>query len=232
MYTFSTISGGGGALSLVPVLNFYLTPQVVAPILNLGNFIGRPFRIFLFWKYIEWKVSLVFVPAAVIGAYLGVYYYVNIDLTWLKLVIALFLLSTVFQYWFGKKKNTFKMKLWYFFPLGLVIAFVSSMVGAMGPVLNPFYLNYGITKERMIATKAANAFLVGIVQIGTYLFFDALKGDMWYMGLCVGGGYIVGTLVGKKLLKGMKITFFNNIVIAVMLVSGVVMIVQFFQSTL
>lgn len=229
MYTFSTVSGGGGAMSLVPIFNFYLNPQWVAPILNLGNFIGRPFRIFLFWKYIEWKITLVFVPAAVVGAYLGVYFYVNISLEWLKLVIALFLLSTVAQYWFGKKKESFNMKLIYFLPLGLVISFISSMVGAMGPVLNPFYLNYHITKERMIATKAANAFLVGVVQIGTYLFFDALNEEMWYMGGCVGAGYIAGTVIGKRLLKGMKITQFNNLVIAVMLISGTVMLIQFFK---
>jgi uncharacterized membrane protein YfcA len=61
-----------------------------------------------------------------------------------------------------------KMKLAWFIPLGFFVEIFSSLIGATGPVLNPFYLNYGLEKEKMIATKTINSFLIDLVQISSY----------------------------------------------------------------
>jgi uncharacterized membrane protein YfcA len=47
-FTLSTISGGGGAMLQIPVLNFFLGTAQTAPIINLGAFISRPSRIIIF----------------------------------------------------------------------------------------------------------------------------------------------------------------------------------------
>jgi uncharacterized membrane protein YfcA len=56
-YVISTLSGGGGSLLLVPVINFLIGGKATAPVINLGNLIGEPVRILLFWKYINWKIT-------------------------------------------------------------------------------------------------------------------------------------------------------------------------------
>src|SRR3546814_14049743 len=83
----------------------------------------------------------------------------------------LFRSSTVFQYRFRKRERSFIMKRWYFAPLGLLISILSTIIGALGPVLNPFYLNLGLDKEELIATKTAGSFFMGLSQIGSYTFF-------------------------------------------------------------
>lgn len=225
-YIISTLSGGGGALILLPIVGFYLSPSAVAPVVNLGNMIGRPVRLYLFWKDINWKIVAYYVPSAIIGAFVGGYIFVQLKADWLQVILGLFLISTIFQYRFGKKKRSFPMKLAYFIPLGFLVTLVSTLFGATGPILNPFYLNYGLLKEKMIATKTANSFLGGIAQLGSYAFLGALHGDLWWYGLIIGVGATVGNIFGKKLLSKVSDQLFRQFVIALMMLSGVVMIVK------
>ena len=222
-YIISVISGGGGSLLLIPAINFMFGPKVVAPIINLGDLIGRPSRLIIFWKHIRWDVVKWYAPAAVTGVLLAGWLFTKVDASWFQVIIGVFLVSTVFQYRFGKKERTFEMRKWYWLPLGVGVATISTIVGALGPVLNPFYLNAGILKEEMIATKTANSFFMGVVQIGTYSFLGALYGDLWFLGIVLGLGATAGNLVGKKLLGNMT---FRKYVLAIMAISGAYMILS------
>ncbi len=223
-FVISTISGGGGSLILVPVLNGMIGVSNTAPVLNLGTLIGRPARLIIFWEHIHWKVCLYYAPAAILGAWLGALLFSNFKVGWLQIFIGLFLISTIWQYRMGKKKSAFKMKLWFFIPLGLIVSVLGTIVGAMGPILNPFYLNLGLDKEDLIATKTANSFLMGVSQIGSYAFLGLLHGEYWIYGLVLGIGATVGNIIGKKFLSRMKSSTFRRFVIALMVISGFILI--------
>ena len=225
-FAISTVGGGGGSLMNVPVVNLLVGIPATAPIINLGALIGRPARLILFWKDINWKIVLYSTPASMIGAVIGGYLFVNIELQWLQIFIGLFLVSTVFQYRFGKKSKSFKMTHIGFIPLGFIVAVLGTIIGAMGPVLNPFYLNAGIEKEEMIATKAANSFFTGVMQIGTYSYLGSLMGDRWAYGLAMGIGATVGNIIGKALLKRTSKKDFRIYVMVIMVISGIVMITK------
>lgn len=223
-FVLSTISGGGGSLVLVPVLNWTLGVINTAPVLNLGTFLGRPSRLIIFWKHIDWKVCLYYAPTAILGAWLGSWIFSNFKVEWLQIVVGIFLISTVWQYRFGKKGKSFEMKLWYFIPLGLLVSILGTIIGALGPVMNPFYLNLGLDKEELIATKTANSFLMGLSQIGSYAFFGLLHNELWVYGISLGIGATVGNLVGKRFLVNMKSSTFRKFVIALMVISGILLI--------
>jgi len=225
-YVVSTLSGGGGALIMLPIVGFYLGPQVVAPVVNLGNMIGRPARLYLFWKHINWNIVLYYVPSAIVGAIIGGWVFVELEADWIQILLGVFLISTVFQYRFGKKKSSFPMKMIYFFPLGLLVSFISTLFGATGAVMNPFYLNIGLIKEELIATKTANSFFAGIAQLGSYAFLGALQGELWLYGGMIGLGAVIGNIYGKKLLSKMSDEGFRKFVILLMMISGIVMILR------
>ncbi len=146
----------------------------------------------------------------------------------MQVIIGLFLISTVFQYRFGKRKHSFTMKLWYFFPLGLLIPFISTVTGALGPLLNPFLLNYEMSKEGLIATKTFNSFAAGLVQISSYTFFGALHGKLWWWGLALGAGISLGNYMGKALLSRISETSFRQWAIVFMVISGIIMLLKIF----
>ena len=225
-YVISTLSGGGGSLLLVPVINFFIGAKATAPVINLGNLIGEPVRIWLFWKNIEWRIVKYYLPSAIAGAVLGGWIFANIKIEWLQIIIGLFLISTIFQYRFGKKERSFKMKLSWFKPIGFFVEIFSTLIGAVGPVLNPFYLNYGLEKEKMIATKTINSFFIGLVQIATYSALGSLKGNLWLYGLVLGIGASAGNWIGKTFLSKVSNALFRKLAIAVMVISGVIMIIK------
>lgn len=223
-FILSTISGGGGALVLVPVLNWLIGVGSTAPVLNLGSFLGRPARLVIFWKHIQWRVCLYYAPAAIVGAVIGSWLFSSFRIEWLQVVVGLFLISTVWQYSFGKKEKSFNVKLWYFAPIGLLVSVLGTIIGALGPILNLFYLNYGLEKEELIATKTANSFLMGISQISSYAFFGLLHHQLWVYGIALGMGATVGNIVGKRFLSKMKSSTFRKWLIGLMVVSGVMLI--------
>lgn len=227
-FTLSTLTAGGGALMLLPVLSFMIGAHNVAPVMNLGNFIGRPVRLVLFWPHIRWEIVKYYLPASLVGAFLGAWLLVSLPVREIQIFIGLFLISTIFQYRFGKKKRSFTMRLWHFIPLGVVIPFITSVTGALGPLLNPFLLNYEMNKEELIATKTFNSFAAGLVQIGSYTFFGALYGEMWLWGLALGVGISIGNYFGKRLLGRITETFFRRWAIAFMVLSGVLLLTEAF----
>lgn len=223
-FAISTLTAGGGAMMLVPVLSWMFGAQAVAPVLNFGNFLGRPVRLYLFWRSIRWEVAWYYLPTSIVGSIIGAWLLSSFQSKTLEIVIGLFLVSSVFQYQFGKKSRSFGMKLWYFIPLGLIIPFITTIIGALGPLLNPFLMNYGMKKEELIATKAFNSFVAGIIQIASYSAFGALHGKLWLWGLALGVGISIGNYWGKLLLSRVSERSFRNWAIAFMVISGLLLI--------
>ena len=223
-FILSTISGGGGSLVLVPVLNWVIGVSNTAPVLNLGALLGRPSRLIIFWKHIHWRVCLFYIPSAVAGSILASWLFSSFKVEWLQILVGIFLISTVWQYRFGKKAKSFSVRLWHFVPLGLLTSILGTIIGALGPVLNPFYLNLGLDKEDLVATKTANSFFMGISQISSYTFFGLLQGEYWIYGISLGIGATIGNIIGKKYLARMKSSTFRKFTVGLMVISGVLLI--------
>jgi uncharacterized membrane protein YfcA len=229
-FVFSTLAGGGGALILLPLVNVLLGTRYTAPVLNLGNLIGRPSRLLLYWKHINWKVCLYYVFPALLGAWAGAWLFGSLKIALLQLLIGGFLVSTLFQYRMGNRAISFRMPLAAFAPLGFVISFLGTLVGAMGPVLNPFYMNAGLEKEELIGTKTANSFFMGLAQVGGYTFFGLLEGVYWGYGIALGAGAIFGNIIGKKILSRLTMGGFRMLLLLFMVLSGLMLIYTALRS--
>jgi len=162
----SSLAGGGSPFIIIPMVNFLLDAQAVPPVVTTGMLLGNLQRVFLFWQDIDWRLTWWYLPGAVLGAVLGAFVFTQTELQWLQVLLGLFLVSSVFSFGFGKKEHSFKVQGWFFLPAGFVYAFLSGLIGSIGPVLNPFYLNYGLVKEKMIATKSAHVLVVHVAKMG------------------------------------------------------------------
>ena len=65
---------------------------------------------------------------------------------------------------------------------------------------------------------------MGFSQIGSYAFFGLLHNELWLYGLALGLGATIGNIIGKKFLSKMKSSTFRKLVIALMVISGVLLI--------
>lgn len=220
----SSLAGGGTPLLLIPIIGFCLGSAAIPPVLTIGMLLGHPQRIFLYWQYIDWRVMRWYLPGAIIGASLGAFVFTQIHLQWLPIILALFLLTSTLSYGLGEQKQFFKVHAWYFLPAGFIYAFLSGIMGSMGPLLNPLYFNYGLVKEPMIATKSANVMIVHIAKVITYAVFGAFTLPYLGYGLLLGIAALPGNYIGQQVLKKLSQQQFRLFAVAFVVFSGILIL--------
>ncbi|MGF1481490.1 MAG: sulfite exporter TauE/SafE family protein [Cyanophyceae cyanobacterium] len=219
----STLAGGGSPLVLIPALSVFLSPAAVPPVLTVGMLFGNAQRVFIYWRAIDWQVTGWYLPGATIGAVVGAFTLTQIQLNWLPLLLGFFLILSSAS--FSKESPAWlKVRVWYFLPAGLVYAFLSGLIGSTGPLLNPFYLNYGLLKERMIATKSVNVLVVHIIKIAAYGVFGAFTGSHLGYGLIIGMAAFPGNWLGQMLLNKMSEQQFRQAVAVFVALSGMLIL--------
>lgn len=228
----SMLVGGGSPLVLIPLVTLLLGAQSVAPVLTIGSVLGNVQRGALLWSHIDWSLTLWQVPGVVVGSVLGAYAFTQVDAEGLQVFVAIALIYMVIHVLvkalLGDRLHLpcFSFKAWHFLPLGFCNAVLSGLVGSTGPILNPAYLNYGLEKERMVATRAASLTLTHIIKIGTYTALGVLSPDLVGYGLIIGCAALPANWLGRIVLEKMSAEQFQIAVLSFVGVSGVWMLWQ------
>jgi len=221
---FSMLAGGGSPLILIPLVNLLLGAQAVAPVITIGMLVGNGQRSFFFWKEVNWKLTLWYLPGAIAGSILGAYAYTRIHLEGLQLLVGIALLVMVANHWLGKRESRLTVKAWHFLPVAFVNAIGSALIGSTGPIMNPMYLNYGLVKETMIGTKAVHKTVLHIVKLIAYLFLGGLSLPYLGYGLLIGIASLPANWLGKRVLERMTAEQFRHAVFVFIAFSGVFML--------
>lgn len=220
----SSLAGGGSPFIIIPMVDFLLEAQVVPPVVTTGMLLGNFQRVLLFWQDLDWQLTWWYLPGAVSGAILGAFVFTQTQLQWLQVLLGLFLVSSIFSFGLGKKERSFRVSAWFFLPAGFVYAFLSGLIGSIGPVLNPFYLNYGLVKEKMIATKSAHVLVVHVVKLVTYAALGALTVPELGYGIVIGLAAAPGNWLGQLALRRISDEQFRQFVIALVTISGLLIL--------
>jgi len=218
------IAGGGSPLVLIPLVSFLYGSQAVAPVITTGMLLGNIQRLFYFWQEIDWEVTLWQLPGVITGSILGAFALSYINLEGLQIMIGVALLVMVVNYWFGKQEQTFTIKTWQFLPLGFGNSFASGLIGSTGPIMNPAYLNYGLLKEKMVATKAANIILAHVIKLCAYASLGTLSKPYILCGVVIGTAAIPANWLGQRVLSRMSNDLFKQATIVFIGISGVLML--------
>lgn len=223
VFILSTLTGGGASLLLMPLVALVVGVKAVAPVMAVSIGMSSTSKVLLFWKYIDWKLFAWLFPSTIVGSILGASLFASMSSDYLQLLIGLLLVSTIFQFK-QKKKPRFKVKAWHFAPMGLVVAFLSGLIGGVGPLMNSAYLNYGISKESLLGTRSANAILLHSTKIVSYAYYGYMTGEVLKYGILIGVTSMVAVYFGKLILAKISDNFFRQIVVASMVLSGVLML--------
>jgi uncharacterized protein len=225
---FSTIAAGGAATILIPIITFMLGAQMVAPTISVAALIANPSRAFFFRQHVDWQVIRYLLPGSVIGAVIGAWSLSRMNIQVIQILLGLFLISYVLQDKLSKSKLIIKMKLPWFLPLGLSVSFLSGLIGATGPVHNPFMLSYGLEKEKLVGTKAINSFVMQLTKLISYGTFGALSIQIAGYGIALGIGAVFGVFLARKHLANINPAQFRQYTLLLMFICGVIMLFKAF----
>jgi uncharacterized membrane protein YfcA len=227
-FSLSAVCGGGAGLLLMPVLGVYLPASRLPAALSIGSTFSSLSRVFIFYKNIRWNIVAWFVPAAIPSVILGAFLLRFINPLYLEIIMGLFLIGNLPEI-FKKKssdntnQNNPKLQL---LIIGFLAGFLSGLTGAVGLLFNRFYLRYGMTKEEIIATRAANEITLHIIKLVLYGFFGLLSGQVISIGITIAIAGVCSAWVMKWGLKFITEISFRKIGYAAMVISGISMLTQ------
>lgn len=225
-WAISTLAAGGGSVLIIAAVAMILRGQAIAPVVTMASVLASPARMILLRRFIDWRVVRWYMPGATAGALLGGWAFAHIGTRWLQIALALFLISTAWQYRMGTQARSFTMRLPWFVPVSFASGLISAVVGASGLLVNPFYLNYGLMKEAMLATRAANSLAIQVMKVGAYVMFGALDWRLARHGLAAGGGAIAAIWLVNPWLQRLSSFRFRQLAVLVMLFGGLLILWQ------
>lgn len=222
----STITGCGSPVVLIPLVGYLLGVQAVAPVLTIGMLMGNSQRIALYWKDIDRRVVAWFLPGASLGACLGAWAISKVQTEWVGLLLGAVLIVSALGMFESDDPKPSKVQSWYFLPAGIGYSCLSGLVGSAGPLLNAMYLGYGLSKEKMIATKAANQVFMHTVKIAFYCAFGVMTREYWSYGLAIGLAAFPGNWLGRIVLARMNDASFRKLAFAFIFLAGTTLLWQ------
>jgi uncharacterized membrane protein YfcA len=223
-WTISTLSGGGGSILIVGAIATILRGHAIAPVVTCASLAASPARMILFARFIDWRVVRWYLPGAIAGAICGGWIFTRVNGRLIEICIGVFLVSTFWQFRMGERVRSFPMRLTWFPAVSFVSGLTSAIVGASGLLANPFYLNYGLEKERLLATRSVNSLAIQLVKITAYIAFGVLNWDLVRHGLATGAGAILAIWVTRPWLHRLDGQRFRQFTVLVMLIAGLMVL--------
>lgn len=214
----AAVAGFGGSVILLPLVVNMFGIKAAVPILTVAQLLGNASRVWFGREAIDWKVvwyfSLGCIPSAVVGAIM--FGFIHAD--WLKAGLGVFLLLTLIYRHSGLQ--TSNIRLLHFIILGAVFGWLSAVVGTVGPLVAPFFLDYGLAGSAYIASEAMTAVIMHISKGIVYSKYALIDRDTFYIGLAMGLVMILGSFTGKKIVDRLPRIWFTRIIEAVVLITG------------
>ncbi|QLC64833.1 sulfite exporter TauE/SafE family protein [Flavobacterium sp. LPB0248] len=225
-FAISAICGGGAGLMLIPILGALLPMNQVPAALSIGTFTSSASRIILFKKNICWHIVKYFVPAAIPAVWLGAWLLKFLNPLYLEIAMGLFLISNL-PFIFKKPAEINageKTANWLLCLIGFSAGFLSGLTGVVGLLFNKFYLRYGLSKEEIVATRAANEIILHLIKIVLYTLFGLISMKVISIGVVVAVAAILSSLSMKWILPKLSEFVFKKIGYYAMVLSGFVIL--------
>lgn len=226
-FALSMICGGGAGLLLIPVLGYALPAAQVPAALSVGTSVSSVTKLYLFFGQINWNIVRHFLPSALVGVLIGAWLLSYLAPMYIELCMALFLVSNlplVFKKQSAPSNAKASHSNHFLKFVGLLAGFISALTGAVGVLFNGVYLRYGLSKEEIVATRAANEICLHIAKLCLYASFGLFTREALYIGLLVAVAAVAATYSMKYVLPKISISIFSKIGYGAMVLSGVILL--------
>jgi uncharacterized membrane protein YfcA len=164
----SAATGMGGGVLLFTVMSLYFPIPVIIPIHGVIQFFNNYLTLTFLRAHLKRSLMVPFLMGSVPGIILAAFFVRTIIKTDTPQIIILgLILYSLFR---PKKLPDLELKHKNFIWVGFITGFLGIIAGAIDPVLAPFFVRKDLTKEEVIANKAAMQAIVHFSKIPVFLF--------------------------------------------------------------
>jgi uncharacterized membrane protein YfcA len=219
----SAVIGMAGGITLLAVMLFFYDPLIAIPIHGVVQLVSNGSRSIIQRRHIRWGIiwrygALLF-PMGLLGLSLAE----ALPPAGARCLIGAFVLVAT---WAPKlllmgthpEQADSHRRFWV---LGAVVGFINVTVGATGPLIAPFFLSLGLTRQALVGTKAACQMLGHLAKLAVFgiagFAFAEFALPLALLSLSV----VIGTWVGSRLLEHVSEVWFVRLYRTVLTVIAV-----------
>ncbi len=206
----SAVVGMAGGITLLAVMLLFFEPLVAIPLHGVVQLVSNGSRTIIQRRHVRWDLLVRYGALLVPMSFVGLQIAERLPVALARALIGGFvLLATWRPGWMllgihpEQAAPTRRFVL-----LGGVVGVLNMTIGAVGPLIAPFFLNLGLARQALVGTKAACQSFGHLAKIGIFGFagFAFLP---WALPLALlGFGVVVGTWAGSRLLERVSETAF------------------------
>lgn len=223
------VIGFGTTILLVPPLIYFYGPVTTIPIIAIIAIIANVSRIVLWWREIQWKLCFAYGLPSIPGVIWGANTLVSLNEKFLEVLLGIFILCLIpIRRWL--RKIHFSFKLWHMSILGFCIGFLSGIVATTGALSTPFFLAFGLSKGGFLGTEAAGSLGISITKSIVFQQLGVVDKTILIQGILIGIAVLIGSYFSKKIVLRLPEKSFTWLMEAVMLVSGLTIILMSFVN--
>jgi len=221
----SGMSGMGGGV----IISIFVAPivgvEAVVPLLSVSMLMANGARVWVYFKALDWRLSLKIIATAVPGVLVGSLFYVSVQSNIVGIVLGIVLiLSLPLRRWLNKRQiyaNTATLMA-FGFPYGVL---GGTAIGA-GMLIVPLLLGAGIAGPALLATDALVAVALNVTKIIVFGSFAALNFELLIAGVLMGACTVPGTWLASWIMARTDIRIHTALMEAVVLLGGLNFIYQ------
>lgn len=224
----SAIVGMAGGITLLSVMLLFLEPLVAIPLHGVIQLVSNATRTAIQRRHVDrgilWRYGLLLFPMG----YVGLAVAQSLSPSHLRLWIGAFVLvATWAPGWLllgtHPERSDRNRR---FFALGGVAGILNVTLGAIGPLIAPFFLNIGLPRQGVIGTKAACQTLGHLTKIAIFGLAGFAFRDYWVALALLSAMVIVGTAIGSRWLEYVNELWFTRLYKAVLTVIALRLVVE------
>ncbi len=211
--------GFGGSLILLPTVTSFFGIEVAVPMATVAQLLSNIFRMGAGFKAIRWRKVWQFLilaaPLTVAGAYGFVVVPKELMTRILCAVLVIFAILELYQ------KITLPKSRMTMIVGGGISGVINGLLCLSGPVSSAVFLTLGLSPVAYIATEAASATIMHIVQMVMYGEFGLLDIKVLLDGIYIGVAMSLGNFFAMKRIQTIKRRNYRKIVAVVMIAASI-----------
>ena len=211
--------GFGGSLILLPTVTSFFGIEVAVPMATVAQLLSNIFRMGAGFKAIRWRKVWQFLilaaPLTVAGAYGFVVVPKELMTRILCAVLVIFAILELYQK-ISLPKSRMTMIVG-----GGISGVINGLLCLSGPVSSAVFLTLGLSPVAYIATEAASATIMHIVQMVMYGEFGLLDIKVLLDGIYIGVAMSLGNFFAMKRIQTIKRRNYRKIVAVVMIAASI-----------
>jgi uncharacterized membrane protein YfcA len=198
---FTATVGLGGGVILLALMLLFLEPLVAIPVHGVVQLVSNSTRTWIQRRHTRWGIVARYAALLLPMGYLGLAMARSLEPDQLRLGIGFFVLAATWappRLWVGGRGEISPAV---FIPLGGVIGFLNTTVGATGPFIGPFFRSLGLSRQGVVGTFAACQMVGHLAKILVFVTVGFAFAAYLPLIALLSVGVIAGTWVGSQLLE-------------------------------